>query len=175
MLVVLLIPSRAAACSYMPATFETVADAAELVVVGRVDEVSDSATYDVRVERWLRGTSPNRLDLSGIGSPDPSSCDPSLEVGSSYVFGMESIDEPLHLQNVWFMVESGSLSADFFEPPVDTVAELDLLLASTPQTNLPPPITPVRRLPVLPIAGLALLLGAGLIWRSRGRTGPAIR
>jgi hypothetical protein len=174
-LVILLSAAPAAACVYGPASFESVAAEARVIVVGRVVEASEPVTWTIRVDRVLRGTSPDRLHLSGSMSPTPSSCDPSLKLGARYVVGMESIDAPLALREVWFKVEGKQLSAEFFEPPVDTVNQLIQFLASTPDTALPPPIPPAARLPALSVAALALLIVAASMGalRAASRFGSA--
>jgi hypothetical protein len=88
---------------------------------------------------------------------------------------MESIDAPLALREVWFKVEGKQLSAEFFEPPVDTVNQLIQFLASTPDTALPPPIPPAARLPALSVAALALLIVAASMGalRAASRFGSA--
>ena len=162
MTAILLTASPAAACSYGAASFESIAAEARVIFVGRVISAdADTGEYVLRVDRLLRGSASDRLQLEGFGAPNPSSCDPRLTDGARYVFGLEP-DEPLHLREVWFRVRDGLLSPEFFKPPVATVSELALVLASTPDTGTAAPIAP-GRISVLTTTGLALLMAAAFM------------
>ncbi len=163
LLVVLPRPAAACQVASVPTVAEAVADE-PLIFIATVIETPRDRAYVLDVSRVFRGEVPESVSLTY--GPVVSSCEAFPEVGGTYLFVMDSLDQDyLGVGNVPVQIRGNRLHGMFVDTQDLDRAGLISLLEGLPDASMAQ-----RALPRPPLQAIgAVLLALGIVMAARHR------
>lgn len=174
-LTLILAVGSVAACSFAPATLDQVAAEAELIYVARVTDKPADRTYVLDVQEVFRGDVPATVTFEPDPSAGVSSCEASVKVGATYLFGSDDLEGPLGLGDIWLRIDGQQLVGLLITTPSGDTAALYETLRDLPDTAMRLPATPPPTPGPITWAGIALLIAALTATVPRGHRSTGIR